>query len=157
MALQDTKIPLYIPTFDGIYEALKPYSYPLLRIAMGLFYVPHGMQKLFGAFGAPTTAQFTAGFGRMGPIWGHAGWVYYIGSLELFGGLLMAAGFLTRIVAVQFICFMGMAFFVANVPNGWFWTKGGVEAPGILGLMCIVILINGGGRFSIDRAIGREI
>ena len=157
MALQDQKIPLYIAPLDRLYETLKPLSYPLLRIAMGLFYVPHGAQKLFGLWSGPTVAQLTVGFGRMGAFWGHAGWVYYIACLEFLGGLLMAAGFLTRIVAFQFVCFMGTAFFVANAGNGWFWTKGGIEAPGIWGLTCLVILINGGGRFSIDRAIGREI
>jgi putative oxidoreductase len=157
MAFTSERIPLYSPALGAVYEALKPYTYTFLRVMIGLFYVPHGMQKLFGLFGAATTEQFVAGFGRMGPFWGQAGWVYYIGSLEFFGGLLMAAGLFTRLVAIQFIGFMGMAVFVANVPNGWFWTKGGIEAPLILGVVCLVVLINGGGRFSIDHAIGKEI
>jgi putative oxidoreductase len=64
---------------------------------------------------------------------------------------------LTRLVAIQFIGFMGMAVFIANAPNGWFWTKGGIEAPLILGIVCLVVLVNGGGRFSVDHAIGKEI
>jgi len=157
MALQDQANPAYFPPLERIYDRLKPYSYTILRVTMGLFFVPHGAQKLFGLWGGPPIERLAAGFGRMGAFWGNAGWVYYIACLEFFGGLLMAAGFLTRLVAIQFIGFMAMAFFVANAPNGWFWTKGGIEMPGLLGIMCIVILINGGGRYSIDGAIGKEI
>jgi len=157
MTFQQERMALYVPGLEKLYEAVKPLSYPLLRIMMGLFFVPHGAQKLFGLFGAPAFPQYVTSFGRMGPFWGQSGWVYYIGCLEFFGGLLMAAGFLTRIVAFQFLCFMAMAFFVANTANGWFWTKGGIEAPMSWGIVCLVILINGGGRFSLDRAIGKEI
>ena len=157
MALNDEKIPLYIPALGGIYDKFKPYMYPLLRVMMGLFFVPHGMQKLFGMFGAPPMAAYVKSFGHMGPFWEHAGWVYYIGCLEFFGGILMAIGLATRLVAIQFVCFMAMAAFVANWPRGWFWTKGGTEAPLSWGIVCLVILIYGAGRFSVDRARGKEI
>lgn len=157
MALNDEKLPLYIPALDGVYETFKPYMYPLLRVMMGLFYVPHGMQKLFGMFGAPPMAGYIKGFGKMGPFWEHAGWVYYIGSLEFFGGILLAIGLFTRVVAIQFVCFMAMATFVANAPRGWFWTGGGSEAPLSWGIVCLVILVYGAGRYSVDRAIGKEI
>ena len=83
-------------------------------------------------------------------------WVYYIGCLELFGGLLMAAGFLTRVWAVQFVGFMTIATLIANAPRGWFWTAGGSEAPLVWGFVCLYILIQGGGKWSVDRALGRE-
>ena len=156
MALNEEKLPLYFPSLGGIYDKFKPCMYPLLRIMMGLFYVPHGMQKLFGMFGAPPMAGYVKFFGKMGPFWEHAGWVYYIGCLEFFGGILLAIGLFTRVVAIQFVCFMGMAAFVSNWPRGWFWTKGGTEAPLSWGIVCLVILIYGAGRFSVDRKIGKE-
>jgi putative oxidoreductase len=147
---------LYIPALRSIYDRLAPYAHTILRVTMGLFFVPHGAQKLFGLFGGRPIPDYVKAFGRMGEFWASSGWVYYIGCLEFFGGLLLALGLFTRVVAVQFVCFMAMAAFVANAPRGWFWTQGGIEAPLSWGLVCLVILIRGGGPHSLDRAIGKE-
>ncbi len=32
-----------VPALGGIYAVLSPYSWPLVRVATGLFFVPHGM------------------------------------------------------------------------------------------------------------------
>lgn len=151
-----TRISLIVPALGRIYAALDPYKYTILRVMMGLFYVPHGAQKLFGWFGGRPLDVYVKSFSRMGDFWAQPGWVYYIGCLEFFGGLMLAAGLLTRVVALQFVCFMAMAVFVANAPRGWFWTQGGIEAPLSWGLVCLFILIHGGGAHSIDRAIGKE-
>ena len=37
-----------VPALGGVYGALDAYSWPLVRAATGLFFVPHGLQKLFG-------------------------------------------------------------------------------------------------------------
>lgn len=147
---------LYVPALRGIYDRVMPYTHTILRVTMGLLFVPHGAQKLFGWFGGPPIEVYVKAFSRMGDFWGQSGWVYYIGSLEFFGGLLLAMGLFTRVVAVQFVCFMAMAAFVANAPRGWFWTQGGIEAPLSWGIICFVILIHGGGAHSVDRAIGKE-
>jgi putative oxidoreductase len=156
VATQSEEPKLIIPSLGSVYAALDPIAYPMLRIMMGLFFVPHGAQGLFGLFGARTIEQQAKAFGRMGEFWGQAHWVYYINGLEFFGGLLLAAGFLTRIVALQFVGFMAMAVFVANAPRGWFWTHGSIEAPLSWGIVCLYILIRGAGSFSIDRAIGKQ-
>jgi putative oxidoreductase len=52
---------LFVPALGGVYSALEPYSMTLLRVAAGLWFVPHGMQKLFGAFGGGGISG-TAGF-----------------------------------------------------------------------------------------------
>ncbi len=152
----DEKASLVVPALGRIYESIRPYTHTILRVTMGLFFVPHGAQKLFGWFGGRAIEEYAKGFGRMGEFWAQPGWVYYIGCLEFFGGLLLAIGLLTRVVAIQLVCFMAMAAFVANAPRGWFWTQGGIEAPLTWGIVCFVILIHGGGAHSVDRAIGRE-
>ena len=150
------KSSLYVPALGGFYDSVAPVTHTILRVMMGLFYVPHGAQKLFGWFGARPFEEYVKGFGRMGEFWAQSGWVYYIGCLEFFGGLLLAIGLFTRVVAIQLVCFMAMAAFVANWPRGWFWTTGGIEAPLSWGIVCFVILVHGGGAWSVDRAIGRE-
>jgi len=148
---------LVVPALGAVYDSLKEYTYPILRIMMGLIFMPHGAQKLFGMFGAPPMDQYVKFFSVMGSWSAHPGWVYYIGVLEFVGGFMMAIGFLTRLVAIQFVVFMGVAAFWANWPRGYFWTQGGIEAPLVWAAVCFFILAYGGGKWSVDRALGREI
>jgi putative oxidoreductase len=39
--------------------------------------------------------------------------------------------------------------------GGFFWNKSGL--PLLIGAVALVFLIRGGGKYSIDRAIGREL
>ena len=40
--------PLIIPALGGIYQALAPWTEALLRAAVGLALVPHGLRNTFG-------------------------------------------------------------------------------------------------------------
>lgn len=148
---------LYVPALDAVYRTFEPIAYPVLRIMIGLLFVPHGMQKLFQMFGGRTIEQYSKGFARMGEFWGAHGWIYYIGTLELVGGLCIALGFFTRFWAIQMAMFMAVAAFIANAPRGWFWTGGGSEAAFswfiVLGFICVY----GGGAFSVDQSMKKEI
>ena len=146
---------LVVPALGAVYESLKEYTYPILRIMMGLTFMPHGAQKLFGWWGGRTMEWYVESFGRMGSWSADARWVYYIGVLEFFGGILMAVGFLTRFFALQLFAFMMTATFVANWPRGYFWTQGGLETPLTWGVVCLFILAYGGGKWSVDRTLGR--
>ncbi len=144
-----------IPALGSLYAALDLYSWPLVRIATGLFFVPHGMQKLFGAWGGNIAAT-AAGFARQG-LEPALFWAYYIGCLEFFGGLLLTIGLLTRPVAALFVGFMFVAAFHVTIQRGWFWTGGGMEVPLYLMLICLALVIRGGGALSVDSALSREI
>lgn len=137
---------------DPARDALARLSYPLIRIATGLVLVPHGAMKLFGG-GLAGTAEFMASQGLQ-PAYGLA---VYIALLEFAGGLMMAAGLLTRLVAAQVVGFMAVAAFQVHWGNGFLWTRGGYEYPLYLGLVALAILFAGSGRWSLDRLIGREI
>ena len=54
-----------MPGLGGVYAALDRFSWPLVRAATGLFFVPHGMQKLFGFWGGGL-AKYAAGFAKNG-------------------------------------------------------------------------------------------
>jgi putative oxidoreductase len=143
-----------VSALEGVYAALEAYSWPLLRAATGLFFVPHGMQKLFGFWGGDIHKTMQ-GFAKLGldpaPFW-----AYYIGCLEFFGGILLAIGLLTRPVAALLFGFMFVAAFHVHMQVGWFWTNHGMEVPLYLMLISLAILIRGGGPYSLDRALGRE-
>ena len=68
-----------IPGLAGIYAGLETYSWPLIRVATGLFFVPHGMQKLFGFWGGDLS-RTAEGFAKQG-LEPAMFWATYIGNL----------------------------------------------------------------------------
>jgi putative oxidoreductase len=145
----------YVPAFAGIYNTFEPIALPLLRVAMGLILFPHGCQKLFGWFGGLGFEKFTQIFDKIG--WHPAAfWVAVVALTELVGGLMLAFGFLTRFAAAAILIFMINAVWATSA-KGFFWTAGGYEYSLLIGFVALVFLIRGGGRFSIDHALGREL
>lgn len=143
----------YIPGLGPLYERLDDWAWVLLRVLYGAFYIPHGTQKLTG-WDYNIEGLGKAIEAKLG--WSHGlAWAYYIGCLELFGGILLVLGLLTRPVAALFCGFMFFAALDVNTQS-WWWTKGGKEMPLLLLGIALVILVRGGGPFSLDRKIGRE-
>jgi len=154
--MTDTTAPRpYVPAFSGIYAAFDPIALPLLRLVTGLILVPHGCQKLFGWFGGAGFEKFTGFFDKMG--WHPAAfWVALVALTEIVGGLLLAFGFLTRFAAAAILIFMINAVWATSA-KGFFWTQGGMEYSLLIGVVALVFLIKGAGRFSVDYALGREL
>jgi putative oxidoreductase len=117
--------------------------------------VPHGSQKLsgwFGGSGIAGTEQFFASKLGLPP------WVAVLaGLVEFGGGLLLASGLVTRVAAVLVMGLMTVAVIQVHLPYGFFWTEGGYEYPLLWGILALSFVIRGGGRFSLDALIGREI
>ena len=61
------------------------------------------------------------------------------------------------LLPVLFIGFMAVAAFHVHWKIGYFWTGRGLEMPLLLLILALVILIRGGGEYSVDRRIGREV
>lgn len=141
-----------IPALSTVYDALSPYSYPLIRFVAGAALIPHGWGKLVEG-GISGTAGFMAKLGLQ-PAYALA---TYVGLLELVGGAMLALGLLTRLVAIQVVGFMAVAAFYVHWPNGYLWGNGGFEYPLFWGLVALAITLRGGGRLSLDRAIGIEL
>ncbi|MDX2259653.1 MAG: DoxX family protein [Hyphomicrobiaceae bacterium] len=139
---------------DGLADRI---SWPLIRVATGLILVPHGAQKLFGVFGGHGlggTAQFFEQSLGLYPGLVFAG---LAGATEFFGGLLLAAGLLTRPAAAAIVALMAYAAFAVHLGNGFFWTSGGLEYPLLWGLVALAIAIRGGGPLSLDRKLGLPV
>ena len=142
---------LFIPALGGLYDRLEPYTWPLIRMTAGLMLVPHGWGKIFGG-GLEGTAGFMAKVG-LEPAYPLA---LYIALLELVGGILLALGLFTRLIAALVIGFMMVAAFYVHLGNGFLWINRGFEYPLFWGLVCAAIVIRGGGPMSLDAKIGRE-
>lgn len=131
------------------------------RITLGLVVFPHGAQKLLGWFGG-------YGFeGTMGYMTQHMGLPYIIGLLviliESFGALFLIAGLLTRFFAFCIFCnFVGIIFHT-NLNNGFFmnWDMlpdkpEGYEYHLLIIGVAIVLVIFGGGKWSVDAELGKK-
>ncbi len=128
---------------------------PLVRIVTGALLMPHGAQKLFGWFGGyglTATGQYFDSTLGMQP-----GIVFATtaGIIEFFGGLLLVLGLFTRPVALIVAGFLAVALTV-HIPNGFFWTEGGLEYPLMWALMAISVFFQGGDRYSLDARFGRR-
>ncbi|MFI4986869.1 MAG: DoxX family protein [Alphaproteobacteria bacterium] len=146
---------LFVPALAGLYDALRPWSYPLMRFIAGIVLAPHGAQKLFGWFGGAGLVGVADVMGKIGLEPGYA-WAVFIGSVEFFGGLCVAFGLLTRLAAVTVA--LEMAYIIAFIlwSHGYFWTKGGYEYALLWAVLMVGIAIKGGGAKSLDAMIGRE-
>src|SRR2546426_12524012 len=99
--IMQTQASRYVfPALGALYERCQRFAYPILRVAFGLWFIPHGCQKLFGWWGgniAGVAKGMAAGGIEPGMVWAD-----YIGTLGLVGGVLVAIGFLTPAVAAPF-------------------------------------------------------
>jgi putative oxidoreductase len=146
---------LFIEQMAPLYRRLNIPADALLRFAVGGFLVPHGAQKLFGWFGGyglEATGQFFSG--TLGFANGYLA-ALASGSVEFFGGIMLAVGLLTRVsaAAVATLLLVALSF---HTPNGFFWTDGGFEYPLLWSLLALYFWVKGGGSLSLDRLIGRE-
>jgi putative oxidoreductase len=147
---------LILPAFGPLYETLGRFTEPALRIAAGVFLVPHGAQKLFGWFGGyglEATGQFFQD--QLGYSNGYLA-ALGAGSVEFFGGLLLALGLFTRLSAAAITVLLLVAITV-HLPNGIFWNEGGIEYPLLWAVLTASFVIRGGGTYSLDAAIGKEL
>ncbi len=141
-----------LPFFAGIYAPAAPFGYALIRFCTGAIFVPHGMQKLF--FGGAASLA-----GKAFTVWGlpePLAWAWGIGILECVGGAMLALGLLTRPIALLFAIELLVIIFGVHAQIGWAWNRGGAQYPVFLLALCLAVFFRGGGRYSLDRRIGRE-
>lgn len=143
---------LVIPALRALYEPLAPYGYAFMRFCTGAVIMPHGYTKLFqGAIGGAAGSIAKLGLEPAGA------WAYLVGIVEFAGGIMLAIGLLTRLAAAALVIEFAVIVFAVKYATGFFAFKGGFEYELLLGLLCLAIFFKGGGRFSVDRYIGKEL
>lgn len=141
---------LLIPALGGIYRTIAPVTEVMIRVCAGLSLAAHGFPKLFGATAANVAFFEQAGF--------HPAlfWTILTGCTEFFGGLFLALGLLTRLVAAPVLVFLLVAVSFHSA-NGFYWSNLGFEYPLFWAIVVFHFLVRGGGRWSLDALIGREV
>ena len=141
------------PKVKAVFATRAGFGLTVVRILVGIIFVAHGSQKLFGAFGGyglEGTGQYMASLGLT------PGYLMALlsGSAEFFGGLGLVVGLLARPAAVVLAATLVVAIFSVHISHGLFMANNGYEfALALLGGV-IAVLIEGAGKFSLDSKIG---
>lgn len=131
------------------------YGILLLRVVVGLAFVGHGTQKLFGWFGGTGRTGTEAMMESIGmrPAKVHA---VLAGTTETVGGSLLAAGLATPLASAALTGVMTTAIRKVHLPNGPWAANGGWEYNAVLIAAVTALAETGPGDLSLDRLLGTE-
>jgi putative oxidoreductase len=148
--MEASKPRLLIPGLSRFYDWAEPISWLLVRLTVGLMIIPHGWPKLMMGVGATANmALVKRGIYPAEPL------AIALITLETLGGLCIALGLFTRFWAAAITIEMGVIVY-HHLPK-FGWTDRGYEYPLMWGLVMLAVALRGGGPYSIDRLIGREL
>jgi putative oxidoreductase len=119
-----------------------PQAYAIMRIIVGLLFVCHGLQKVFGMFGGID--------GAAAPLFSLFG---IAGIIEIIGGSLTTLGLFTGYASFVASGQMAVAFFIGHFSQGFWPIQNGGE-PAVLN--CFIFLYmatQGSGICSLDAAL----
>ena len=133
---------LVLPFLRRFYEFVIPLSWPIVRIACGMHLVIHGWGKIMRG---GTVSGSTLAFG------------IFLTFIEFFGGICISIGLFTRFFAAAAAIEMGYLTFIHYWANGYGWRTDGYEYVMMWGTLALAIALRGGGRYSVDRMLGREL
>jgi putative oxidoreductase len=139
----------------SLFNTNAGYGITVLRILVGIIFMAHGSQKLFGMFGGyglEGTGQYMASLGL------NPGYLMALlsGSAEFFGGLALFLGLLVRPAAVVLIVMLVVAILSVHIHNGLFMANNGYEFGLALLGAAVAVLFEGAGRVSLDRLIAAK-
>ena len=120
-------------------RSFAPQFLSILRIMTGLLLLEHGTGKLLGIpAGLPFIDQMPAGM------------LYFTGTMELVGGILITIGLFTRPAAFVLSGFTAFAYFLAHFPRSFFPAINSGEAAVLYCFIFLYLAVAGPGPWSID-------
>jgi putative oxidoreductase len=127
-----------------------------LRVVVGLLFVGHGAQKLFGVFGGGGLEGTAGMFDSIGlrPGWLHA---RAAGTAEFAGGALIALGLFTPFAAAALIGVMTAAIITVHLPNGIWNSNQGYEFNAVMVAVVFALAGIGAGSWSLDNAFSFDL
>ncbi|MFS1512093.1 DoxX family protein [Chengkuizengella sp. SCS-71B] len=122
----------------------------MIRLVVGLLFIGHGSQKLFGLFGG-YGLQGTGGFFESIGLSPGTSMAFIAGAGELIGGILLVLGLVTPIASAMISVIMLGAIVKVHAPAGIWADQGGMEYPLVLIATVIGIAFIGSGKYSLDH------
>lgn len=131
-------------------------AFTVLRAWIGVLFVAHGLEKLFGAFGGQGRVAWRASVERQGyrPV---GLYVLLVPLGELVCGPLLALGLLTPVAAGFLSVEMLTAIRKIHFPKGFFNFKGGWEFQGTLLLALAGFGLGSPGPIALDERLGGSL
>ena len=129
------------------YTPFEPYTLALIRLCIGALIVLHGIDRLFLSGASKELPGF---LGAISPL---------VGVVELAGGAMLALGLLTRPIALLLTLeWLSIALAMPLRPGtNWIMLGATPHYPAFVAGLCFIFAICGGGRYSLDHALGKEI
>ena len=127
----------------------RQWSLTIFRVVLGFIFAYHGYLKLFVPGGFKGTIGFFTAIGIPAPLFS----AFLVSAVEFAGGIFLILGFLAKWASMLLIIDMLVAIFKVHLKNGFLITNGGFEFAALLALSLLVILLNGPGTLSLDRAV----
>ena len=124
-----------------------------LRVATGVIFIAHGLPK-FGIGGGDGLSGLAGWLGSMGvplPMLS----AIFVASSEAIGGVMLIIGFMTRFAAATQVIAMLVAVFMVHWSNG-LTGDGGYQWALLMGAAAFALMMDGAGRFSIDRMMSQK-
>lgn len=137
-------------------SSLEAAGYALLRVAFGAILFTHGLPKALGrshgSMADPMAGSIRLIREAMGLPFAPQ-LAFAVMLLETVGALMLMAGVGTRAVALLF-AFEMIGICIALGPT-WPWIDRGIEYPVLMACLAGYVAVRGGGRWSVDRIVGR--
>lgn len=143
-----------LPGLTGFYDRVLPLSWAIVRFGVGWNLLIHGYAKIQRGMEAQAkTLDISVPY--LHSI--NLELSYFLTVVEGLGGLCILLGLFTRFWAAANAIEMGFLTFVLYWGTGFSWLQKGYEYTLLWGFMCLAIALRGGGPWSLDRKIGREL
>jgi len=117
--------------------------YFVFRVLIGLLFMQHGVQKLFGGLGSKGAADIISLMGAAGII-------------EFFGGLLIVLGLFTRLVVLISAVEMIVAFVMSHAPRGLIPIMNGGELAALYFAAFLVLIAYGNGMWNLEYVLAKK-
>ncbi|WP_326645886.1 DoxX family protein [Streptosporangium sp. NBC_01755] len=122
----------------------------LVRVAVGVIFIVHGLNHAFGGGKLSGTARWFAGLGMRHP---RLQAVMSV-AVEVVAGAALTLGLLTPVAAGVLVGVAVVAGLTAHARNGFFVFKDGYEYVLLLAVPCLAIALAGPGGVSLDAVLG---
>ena len=123
-----------------------------MRIVVGAILLAHGWLKV-GTFGVAGVSGMMAKNGlEPATAFAVAAMV-----LETIGAICIIIGLFTRFFAAALAIELLIGLIAVHLKAGFFVNNGGFEYILLLGIVMFAVAIRGGGPYSVDHAIGKEL
>jgi putative oxidoreductase len=142
---------LFFPGLAGIYASVSDLWYPMIRVGIGAILFVHGWAKLNDGI-----AQVTSTFEKNGFMPANSFALAAI-FLETIGAVCIMFGLFTRFFAALLTVGLGIVFVKVHLANGFEVGDNGFEYVLLEGIVMFAVVLRGGGPYSLDRLVGKQL